>query len=397
MKKIRNKIMLTMMVLTLLPAILIGAYSFYSTSDVLRESALIEQRNQLTQSQQTIQNTVSRAESDLLFLRDSSAMQLYLAAKKSSGKRSRVLLTNLRNSVQQYAQQQQIYSAIRFLDLSGKEQVRIEIVDDLARSFDKKSELLSRNKRDYFKETLSLKSNQIYISPLELRKNGAEPIKPYQSTIRYSTIVRDGNGRRQGVLILNLNADDLIDGIASKKPEAWTATFTDPNGFYYYHADEAKRWSGPNNLNTKQNIFDDKLLSLVAVKSSKTTVASESESMLTLSTPIVLGENRPTLGYLFSIAPKEKLFKPLKDYLTISLIIASVSLLLSLIFAAMLANSLSEPLVDLKDRVERLSRGDLESPIASRTKNEIGDLSRAVELLRKSMNILINRSGKPKA
>lgn len=397
MKKIRNKIMLTMMVLTLLPAILIGAYSFYSTSEALRENALIEQRNQLVQSQQIIQSTTSRVEADLLFLRDSSAMQLYLAAKKTSSKRGRVLLTNLRNSVQQFAQQQQIYSAVRFLDLSGKEQVRIETVDKVANSLDKSSELINRSKRDYFRETQGLRSNQIYISPLELRKNGVEPVQPYQSTIRYSTIVRDANGSRQGVLILNLNADDLIDRIASKQSTKWVTAFTDPDGFYYYHPDETKRWSGPSNLNTQQNIFEEKPLDLVAVKASKKTVASEGASMLTLSTPIVLGENRPALGYLFSIAPKDKLFKSLRDYLTVSLIIASVSLFLSLIFAAMLANSLSEPLVDLKDRVERLSRGDLDSPVESRTKNEIGDLSRAVELLRKSMNILMNRSGKPKA
>ncbi|MGB1310146.1 MAG: HAMP domain-containing protein [Leucothrix sp.] len=395
MRRIRNKIMLTMMVLTLLPAILIGAYSFYSTSDALRENALIEQRNQLTYAQQIISSTVSRVESDLLFLRDSSAVQLYLAAKRSSAKRSKLLLTNLRSSIQQFAQQQQIYSSVRFFDLSGKEQVRIENVAGIATSLEKRGELLSRGKREYFKQTLNLKTNQIYISPLELRKNGDELAQLLQGTLRYSTIVRNANGARQGVLVLNIDADALIGRIVGTSQAQWTIALTDPDGFYYYHPDESKRWSGPDNLNTKANIFDDKALPLTTVKGSQQTVTSESESMLSLSTPIELGKGRPTLGYLFSMAPKAALFKPLNDYLTVSLIIAGVSLLLSLIFAAMLANSLSEPLVDLKDQVERLSRGDLESPIGSNTKNEIGDLSRAVELLRKSMNILMSRSGKP--
>ena len=394
MKKIRNKIMLTMMVLTLLPAILIGGYSFYSTSETLRENALIEQRNQLNNSQQIIQSTVARVESDLLFLRDSSAMQLYLAAKKSSVKRGSLLLTNLRNSIQQFVQRQQIYSAVRFLDLSGNEQVRIEKSGDVATNISKRKELVNRGKRDYFKEALGLDSNQVYISLLELRRNGTELLKPYQSTIRYATLVRDANGRRQGVLVLNLNADALIQRIVNNKQAKWSIAITDPEGYYYYHSDESKHWSSPENLDLKENIFDDKKLALTAVKTSKQTITSDGESMLTLSTPITLGENRPALGYLFSIAPKKQLFKPLTDYLMVSLIIAGVSLLLSLIFAAMLANSLSEPLVDLKDKVTRLSRGDLDSPIESRTKNEIGDLSRAVELLRKSMNILISRSGK---
>lgn len=394
MKKIRNKIMLTMMVLTLLPVILVGAYSFHSTSEALRENALIDQRNQLHNAQQVIQSAVSRVESDLLFLRDSSALQLYLSAKTSSAKRSKLLLTNLRHSMQQFTQQQKIYSAVRFLDLKGQEQVRIEKNDGVAVSFDKKNELLNRQGREYFKETSKLRTGQIYISPLELRRKGDEIIQPHQSTIRYSVLVRDVNDNRQGMLILNLDGDALINEIVDRNQSAWKTVLTDPAGFFFYHPDESKRWSSPDNLGTSMNVFDNEDLSLDSVKNSKKTMTSESQTMLTLSTPIVLGKNRPNLGYLFSIAPKKKLFKPLNDYLYISLIIAGVSLILSLIFAAMLASSLSEPLVDLKDKVERLSRGDLESPIHTGMKNEIGDLSRAVELLRKSMNILMNRSGK---
>jgi HAMP domain-containing protein len=394
MKKIRNKIMLTMMVLTLLPAILIGAYSFYTTSEALKENALIEQRNQLVNAQQSIQSTVSRVESDLLFLRDSNAMQLYLAAKKSSRQRSKLLLANLRHLAQQFSQQQQIYSSVRFLDATGQEQVRIEMRDEIATDLDKKGELVNRGERDYFTEAVNLQSNQVYISPLELRKVKDKVVEPYQSTIRYSTAVRDADGNKQGVLVLNLNADSLVKVLVGKKQDKWVITLTDPEGFYFYHPDESKQWSGPSNLKKSQNIFDDKAFKLDSVRGSHEIITSENESMLALSSPVVLGENRPKLGYLFNIVSKEKLFKPLENYLIISLIIAAVSLLLSLIFAAMLANSLSEPLVDLKDSVERLSRGDLESPIKIKANNEVGELSRAVELLRKSMNILMKRSGR---
>ena len=383
-----------MMVLTLLPAILIGAYSFYTTSEALKENALIEQRNQLFNAQQSIQATVSRVESDLLFLRDSNAMQLYLAAKKSSRKRSKLLLTNLRHLAQQFSQQQQIYSSVRYLDSKGQEQVRIEMIDEIATDLVKKGELINRIERDYFTEAASLQSNQVYISPLELRKNKGRVVEPYQATIRYSTAVRDADGNKQGVLVLNLNADSLITSLVGEKQDKWMVTLTDPEGFYFYHPDESKQWSGPSNLKKPQNIFDDETLELGSVKNSNETITSENESILVLSTPVVLGENRPKLGYLFNIVSKGKLFKPLEDYLMVSLIIAAVSLLLSLIFAAMLANSLSEPLVELKDRVESFSRGDLETPISVKANNEIGELSRAVELLRKSMNILMKRTGR---
>ena len=394
MKKIRNKILLTMMVLTLLPAILIGAYSFYTTSEALRDNALIEQRNHLVNSQQAIQLAVSRVEADLLFLRDSSAMQLYLSAKRASGKRSRLLLSNLRNLAQQFAQKHPIYSSIRYIDFEGQEQLRIEIQDEIAVSLDDKAALLNRSQRDYFVEAKKLNSNQVYISPIELRRNDPDLVEPFEPTIRYAAAVRDAEGNPQGVVVLGVNADQLIAKLIGGSDEKWTAVLTDEAGFYYYHPEMGNRWSGPNNLDTQLNIFEDKSLPLGTIKNSQETLASENQSVLVLSTPVVLGENRPKLGYLFNIIPKANLLKPLDDYLKLSVVIVAVSLFLSLIFAAMLANSLSEPLVELRDNVERLSRGDLETPIATKEKNEIGELSRAVELLRKSMNILMRRSGR---
>lgn len=394
MKKIRNKLMLTMMVLTLLPALLIGAYSLYTTSEALRENALSEQRHQLTQTQQAIESHISKVEQDLLFLRDSSALQLYLAAKKTSPKRSRLLLDNLRNSALIFVQHQQIYSAVRLLDMQGEEVLRIEKSNGEAKSLTTKTDLRNQKNRDFFKQASVLKSGKVYISPMELRRSKGEVITPHQPTIRYVTVVSDENNVSQGILILNLDAKLIIRKVTENTNPAWQILFTDPEGYFYHHLDAGKQWGSPRDLGNASNAFSDKNSSLTALKGSKKPESLENKNTITLSQPISLGEDRPSLGHLFSIAAKKDLYKSLQDYFTISLLIVGISLLLSLVFAMILANSLSEPLVLLKKQVERLSLGDLDTPIKINSKNEIGDLSHAIELLRKSMNILMKRTRK---
>ena len=394
MRKIRNKLMLTMMVLTLLPAVLIGAYSIYTTSEALRDNALTEQRNQLTQMRQTIEHHLSGVENDLLFLRDSSALQLYLSAKRSSLKRSQLLLENLKNSTLLFAQQQQIYSSVRLLDRQGKELLRIENTDGQAKNLSEKSDLRNLKEREFFQQASVLKRGQIYISPMELRKDADTIVTPHQPTIRYATVVTDKSGRTLAILVLNLDGKLVIDKIVERTSPTWSLLFTDPDGYYYYHPETDKRWGNPRDLNNDNNAFEDESLSLSSLKSATEAKSLETESNITLSQPITLGEGRPSLGYLFSAAPKKLLFKPLRDYFTITLIIAGISLLLSLVFAMILSNSLSEPLVSLKKQVEKLSQGDLDTPINTSSKNEIGELSHAIELLRKSMNILMKRTRK---
>jgi HAMP domain-containing protein len=48
----------------------------------------------------------------------------------------------------------------------------------------------------------------------------------------------------------------------------------------------------------------------------------------------------------------------------------------------------------LKDEVERLAKGDLDSSIDIETNDEIGELSHAIEKLRRSMQILMKRASR---
>ena len=370
MRSIRNKILFTMMLLTLLLVLLIGGYSFYTTSEALREAALKDQQNYLVRTQQHLETLLSNAERDLLFLRESKTMQLYLANKQS--------LVAVSNALELFAQQQAIYSSIRLLDMSGHEVVYIERQNGLAKNLPDKGDLLDQSGERYFTQALALAKGDIYISPIELPRDSGEVISPYKSTMHYASTVRTADGRAQGVLVLNLDADYLIAQAVSTNEQGWRTLLSDPQGYIY--SQDKKDSLSSETTGSRLNIFTDE------------SFVNEEEVSLLMS--VSLGDKRGVLGHLVSVAPKSVLFKSLRDYLSISLIIITVCLFLSFLFAIILSNSLSEPLLRLTEKVKNFSQGDLETPIKADTKNEIGDLSQAMELLRKSMVILMKRSRK---
>lgn len=399
MKKIRNTLMLTMMVVSLLPVLLIGGYSYYSSSQALRETALSQQNNRLEQLQQALEYQLSGVEQDLLYLSDASAIQLYLASKTGDTRRNQLLLTNLRNSLQQFTQQHPLYSAVRFLDRNGEVLVAIDrngatpngdSVQDTA----KKTAAINLRSREYFSNTIDLQRGQVYISPMELRRNETGILSPPQPTIRYATVVKNTADSTQGVLVLNLDGQQLINQLTQSTQAGWQSLLTDSQGYYYFHPDPAFRWGSARDLNTGHNALSDETLGLAALKTSGSVAQLDNKDSVILSRKLTLGKGRPELGYLISLAPKAIISKPIDQYVLVFLGVVLLSLVLSLWLAKTLADSLSKPLVSLTAQVEKLTKGDIETPIHSKASNEIGELSQAIELLRKSMNILMKRSRK---
>lgn len=386
MKKIRNKILLSMMLFTLLPVLLIGSYSVYTTTEALREVAINNQQNQMISNKRALEVLLNSVERDLFYLRESNAIQLYVTDKPS--------LPDIEAALEQFVNRNIMYSSVRLLDSKGQEVVHIERRNDVLKRFSGNTELLDQSESGYFIEASRLARHEVYISPLELRRVNGDIITPYQSTFRYASRVSGVGDQVEGVLVLELDASLLMQHAISEKHSGWRTLFVDPQGYLHFHGGSKEWQEGINTPDYQVSIFDDLSFGLSSIKDSKAYQLTESDSELNLSVPVFLEEGQRSLGYLINIAPKILVFKPLRDYLSISLIIVAICLLLSLLFAIILANSLSEPLLRLTKKVKNFSQGDLKTPIEADVHNEIGDLSQAMELLRKSMVILMKRSRK---
>lgn len=393
MKNIRNKLLLVLIIVTLVPSLLIGGYSLYSTSKALRINVLASHVNKLNLIQERIGNLLDSVDSDLFYLRDSNALHLYLSSTKSEGNRTqRLLLTNLRSSLKKFSDKKNIYLQIRFIDTKGQEVVRIDREGNLSKNITD-THLQNKSSREYFTNTIDLEKDDLYISALDLNQEKGQVIKPLQPVIRYSTPVYDKLDRLRGIIILSINANHIINLIKEQNKSGERLMFTNPEGFYYYHSeDDSMAWGDKNNLNTGKNLFKNNKVLVKHLKNVKKLDQVEIQDDIVVYNPILVHDKNHALGTLFSAQSKSSLFKPLKDYLIIFLSIALIALALTFLLAIVLSNSITRPLVHLKESVESLSMGDMDTPIVETTKDEISELAHAIELLRKSMKILMKRS-----
>ena len=89
--------------------------------------------------------------------------------------------------------------------------------------------------------------------------------------------------------------------------------------------------------------------------------------------------------------PTEILYAKASGLRTVFNWLALLALVLALGFGVIVAQWVTAPIVKLTEAVERMSKGDLESPIESVSDDETQRLASAMERLRKSMKLMIDK------
>lgn len=101
------------------------------------------------------------------------------------------------------------YEQIRFINHQGLEALRINqgYQGQLVVSEDK---LQDKASRYYVTESFSLNPGEVYISPMDLNVEKGRIELPFKPIVRTATPVSDSLGNKQGIVIINLNASELL-------------------------------------------------------------------------------------------------------------------------------------------------------------------------------------------
>lgn len=389
LKKIRNKLILALLLVTLIPITLVGGYALYSSTNSLRESSIDNQTSKLALINAKVENYFSGVNSDLFYLRDSSALDLYLSALNAGKAHSEnLLLTNLRNSFAKFSRQKKIYSQVRFIDLEGSEIVRINRKDGRSKAV-ASGALQDKQDSFYVQESLKLGKDEFFISRLGLNKENGSIEKPINPIIHFATPAFDKNDKRQGVIVLSLKVDSMMKMLSDATKDKQQLLFIADDGSYYYHSDPSKVWGGEKDLATGENFYKD-FPTLQQKLTGQTQSLDTDDGVLSFVNIKITDED--TLGKVIEITPKSIIYQAANQFLYVFIGIIVLALILALIVALLLSNSISKPVELLTDEVNKLSKGDLEHPIDVVANDEIGELSKAIERLRKSMNILMRRA-----
>lgn len=191
-----------------------------------RIKADISERSLVETEQYLITYKINRLTSDLQFVHD-TLVQNY---SDEGG------LAHVAELWLTYSNSRKVYDQIRFIDLNGDEVIRVNYSDSGAYLVPQ-DQLQNKFDRYYFQQSINLTDDQIYISSLDPNiENGAIEL-PINPTIRFAQPFIDQNGVKQGIVILNYAADDIltqIKGVAAGSEG--NVFFLNCNSYWMYNS-----------------------------------------------------------------------------------------------------------------------------------------------------------------
>lgn len=124
-----------------------------------------------------------------------------------------------------------IYDQARLLDLSGREEVRVNHDSGGVRVVPP-GELQDKSDRRYFKASLNLGKSQVYVSAFDLSQERGEIETPIKPTLRLSTPVFDQRGQKRGILVLNCLGPILLNGLTGSSGGRDLPMLLNSDGYY---------------------------------------------------------------------------------------------------------------------------------------------------------------------
>ncbi len=146
-----------------------------------------------------------------------------------------------------------IYDQIRFLDSSGQELLRINYNNGQP-AIVPQAQLQNKSDRYYFKETIQLKPNQIYVSPFDLNVENGKVEVPYKPMLRFATPVSREDGSAAGIIIVNYFGERVLK-ILHETSNSTVNMLLNADG-YWLKAPQSE-WEWGFMFNDRQHRFED--------------------------------------------------------------------------------------------------------------------------------------------
>lgn len=140
-----------------------------------------------------------------------------------------------------FSREKQIYDQIRFLDVSGREVVRVDLKNGTP-VIVPEALLQDKSGRYYFRDSLRLEKGEIYVSPFDLNVEERRIERPYKPMLRLGMSLFDGAGERRGVLLLNLRGDMLLERFRQVMGADEEAMLLNRDGDWLVAPDPALEW-----------------------------------------------------------------------------------------------------------------------------------------------------------
>jgi signal transduction histidine kinase/HAMP domain-containing protein len=401
---IRNRMIIGILLITLVPTITVGIFSSMSASEFLLESSIQKIETDLATHTREIDQELGSIGKDVLFLSTAPSIDGIIRSGKNSGidplDGSTILdwETRLGSIFKSKAEVNKNYLQIRYIDQGGQELVRVDS-DGTNITLIEQGDLQNKSDRSYFVETLKIKRSELFVSPFDLNREGAlsEIEIPYNPVVRYSTPIFDSlTSEARGVLIINAKVENVLNrieidgdiehGLDHSNIEEFVVN---KDGYYLMHTDKSKEWGGTKDLNTGENIkndFDEEMvLAILSGEAGSLDMVGHGHvlSYKSIFPGTVNNDIQLVLG---TIVPRGQVLAPVIKERGILGVMVLIAGLVASIFSILFSLSISKPIVELTKMAKTLASGNLRARSNVETKDEIGLLSDVFNSLADNIN-----------
>jgi len=393
LNSIRNKILLAIALVTLPPLAALGWYGGNQVEKALREHGMQRLETRINVLSAQLDKSLAGIDGDLLLLADAPSLsQYWLALDSGDAVLIEAAKKNLAQNFTRLLQIRGSYHQVAYLDAAGMEKIRAQRASGDSIVVTPESRLENSASRALFTEAVKLSKGRVHVTPLELNRTGGKLEEPHRPVLHYSTPVYDASSKRRGVLEITVNAKPMLELVAAAPEEGETLLFVDSSGSYMSHPDASRTWGGTTDLGTAHNLSADFPRLSAAVLSAKEPLRDESAEIITIARPIpVPGVRDRTLGVLVDMMPTNALYARARELRNFFWILTGAALVFALVVGALVAYYLTRPITALTVAVDRMSRGELEEPIRITSGDETQRLAEAMERLRKSMKLMLDK------
>ena len=203
----------------------------------LRHDDYEERVEALHQMRDELRHLFSDVHTDLDYL---ATTDLTLEALRASEARARRPLVSLMCRMIRLKR----YDQVRLLDRRGHEVVRVNRLPEHTCDIVDAGRLQDKSRRYYFRATLELEPEQVYVSPLDLNIERGGIEAPRKPMIRFARAVFDEHGKRAGAAVINYLGAGVTEHLEALPRQVGSRVYLlNARGYYLHGPDPTREWT----------------------------------------------------------------------------------------------------------------------------------------------------------
>jgi PAS domain S-box-containing protein len=263
------------------------------------------------------------------------------------------------------------------IDDGGREIVRVDrkgeggavhIVPD--------AELDRKGDRDYFKDSVQLGPDDVYVSPIDLNRYNGVTEMPHVPVLRVAGMIQGPDGKPFGIIVINLDLRPIFSDLRAETRRGMQLYVINEHGDYLLHPNPAREFafkSAP--AKRWQDDFPGYAAAFAPNESTTRALADPDGRRSGVGMAWVALAGGPKVAVV-EIVPSENFMSSIMVARDSSMLAGLAAVLLATILSIVFARTLTKPLVEMTTAVERFAQGR-PMTVPTKASGEIGVLAQA--------------------